>query len=246
MKFKILTLFPEMFDSFISTSIIGKAQERKKISIECIDIRSYSDNKHKKVDDYPFGGGAGMVMSVQPLRDALLASKKSSSGKVIYLSPRGCTLTHKKVIELSNYQEIVLVCGHYEGVDQRFIDRYVDEEISIGDYVLTGGELAAMVLVDSVSRMVSDVLKNDASAQEESFSNGLLEYPHYTRPSEIDGDCAPDVLLSGNHEKIDLWRLEESLKITKERRPDLYKAFLNQKHDDEMEKKIKKVLKNIE
>lgn len=243
MKFRILTLFPEMFDAFMSTSIIGKAQENKLITIVCENIRDFSQNKHKKVDDYPFGGGAGMVMAVQPLRDALESVSKTPGGRVIYLSPKGQTLTHNKVLELAKLPEVTLICGHYEGVDQRFIDRYVDEEISIGDYVLTGGELAAMVLMDSVSRFVGEVLSNDHSVEEESFSNELLEYPHYTRPSEIDGDLVPEVLLSGNHEKIALWRLEQSLRLTKERRPELYKRFLEKEHDDEMKKRLKKVLK---
>lgn len=230
MIFRILTLFPEMFDGFISSSIIGKAIDQNKIVVSTENIRSFSSDKHSKVDDAPFGGGAGMVMRVQPLRDALLSKPLSSNGKVIYLSPRGQTLTHEKVVELSRLSELVLVCGHYEGVDQRFIDRYVDEEISIGDYVLTGGEVAAMVIVDSVSRMVSDVLKNDASAEEESFANGLLEYPHYTRPAIYDGESVPDVLLSGNHAEIEKWRYSQSLEITKSRRPDLYEKYLKEKH----------------
>ncbi|MBE0450126.1 MAG: tRNA (guanosine(37)-N1)-methyltransferase TrmD [Clostridia bacterium] len=230
MIFRILTLFPEMFEGFLSSSIIGKAIDQNRITVSTENIRSFSSNKHGKVDDAPFGGGAGMVMCVQPLKDALLSRPLSSNGKVIYLSPRGQTLTHEKVVELSGLSELVLVCGHYEGVDQRFIDRYVDEEISIGDYVLTGGEVAAMVVVDSVSRMVSDVLKNDASAEDESFANGLLEYPHYTRPSVYEGDCVPDVLLSGNHAEIQKWRNSQSLEITKFRRPDLYENYLKEKH----------------
>lgn len=230
MIFRILTLFPEMFDGFISSSIIGKAIDQNKIVVSTENIRSFTSDKHGKVDDAPFGGGAGMVMRVQPLKDALLSKPLSPNGKVIYLSPRGQTLTHEKVIELSKLSEMVLVCGHYEGVDQRFIDRYVDEEISIGDYVLTGGEVAAMVVVDSVSRMVSDVLKNDASAEEESFANGLLEYPHYTRPAVYEGDSVPDVLLSGNHAEIEKWRNSQSLEVTKSRRPDLYEKYLKEKH----------------
>lgn len=229
MIFRILTLFPEMFEGFLSSSIIGKAIDQRKIAVSTENIRSFSEEKHCKVDDAPFGGGAGMVMRVQPLKDALLSKPLSKNGKVIYLSPRGKTLTHEKVVELSMLPEIVLICGHYEGVDQRFIDRYVHEELSIGDYVLTGGEVAAMVVVDSVSRMVSDVLKNNASAEEESFANGLLEYPHYTRPAIYDGDSVPDVLLSGNHAEIEKWRNSQSLEITKTRRPDLYKKYLKEK-----------------
>ena len=242
MKFRILTLFPEQFDGFISTSIIGKAVEKKAISIETQQIRDYSTDRHRKVDDSPFGGGAGMVMAVQPLRDALLSRPIDPNSRIIYLSPRGQTLTHDKVVELSNYDSLVLICGHYEGVDQRFIDRYVDEEISIGDYVLTGGELAAMVVIDSVSRMVDTVLKNDASSEEESFAGGLLEYPHYTRPPEIDGDSVPDVLLSGHHAEIAKWRLEKSMQITKERRPDLWRIYCNKVHDKPVLKILKKYL----
>ena len=242
MKFRILTLFHEQFDGFISTSIIGKAVEKKAISIETQQIRDFSTDRHRKVDDSPFGGGAGMVMAVQPLRDALLSRSIDPNSRIIYLSPRGQTLTHDKVVELSNYDSLVLICGHYEGVDQRFIDRYVDEEISIGDYVLTGGELAAMVVIDSVSRLVDTVLKNDASAEEESFAGGLLEYPHYTRPPEIDGDLVPDVLLSGHHAEIAKWRLEKSMEITKERRPDLWRLYCNKVHGKPVLKILKKYL----
>lgn len=242
MKFRILTLFPEMFDGFMQTSIIGKAIESKSIQIDVEQIRDFSTNKHRKVDDYPFGGGAGMVMAVQPLRDALRSVPFQESHKVIYLSPRGTTLTHDKVVELSKFDELILICGHYEGVDQRFIDRYVDEEISIGDYVLTGGELASMVMVDSISRMIDHVLKNDYSTEEESHASGLLEYPHYTRPSEIDGDKVPDVLLSGDHVKIEKWRLEKSLEITKLRRPDLFLKFTKKKHDKLTTSVLKKYL----
>lgn len=242
MKFRVLTLFPEQFDGFVATSIIGRAVEKGTITIEVDQIRNYSTDRHKKVDDPPFGGGAGMVMTVQPLRDALQAKPVSENGRVIYLSPRGRTLDHDKVVELSQYGSLTLVCGHYEGVDQRFIDRYVDEEISIGDYVLTGGELAAMVVIDSVSRMVDAVLKNYASAEEESFAGGLLEYPHYTRPPEVDGDKVPDVLLSGHHAEIAKWRLDQSLQITKERRPDLFEAFCKKNHDKSVLKILKKHL----
>ncbi|HAS74096.1 MAG TPA: tRNA (guanosine(37)-N1)-methyltransferase TrmD [Clostridiales bacterium UBA8960] len=242
MIFRVLTLFPEQFEGFISTSIIGRAIGKNAIQVEIEQIRDFSIDKHKKVDDAPFGGGAGMVMAVQPLRDALMSKPRSENSRVIYMSPRGTTLTHEKVVSLSTYDEITIVCGHYEGVDQRFIDRYVDEEISIGDYVLTGGELAAMVLMDSVSRMVDSVLKNDASAEDESFVNGLLEYPHYTRPVEIDGDMVPEVLLSGHHAEIAKWRLDQSLEITKSRRPDLFEAFTKKVHDKQTIKILKKHL----
>lgn len=240
MIFRVLTLFPEQFDGLTQTSIIGKAVSKGLIKVETVQIRDYSTDRHRKVDDAPFGGGAGMVMSVQPLRDALHAKIRLQNSRVIYLSPKGQTLNHDKVVELAGYEELVLVCGHYEGVDQRFIDLYVDEELSIGDFVLTGGELAAMVVIDSVSRMVDEVLKNDASSKEESFADGLLEYPHYTRPVEIDGLSVPDVLMSGHHAEIAKWRFEQSLQITKERRPELFKKYIEKSHD----KKTMKILKN--
>ena len=242
MKFEVLTLFPEQFDGFINTSIIGRAVTQNVIDVKVVQIRDFSKDKHRKVDDVPFGGGAGMVMSVQPLRDALGSLDSKDQRRVIYLSPRGAKLTHDKVVELSKYEVLTLVCGHYEGIDQRFIDRYVDEEISIGDYVLTGGELAAMVVIDSVSRMVGHVLHNDVSAEEESFANGLLEYPQYTRPTDVDGDAVPDVLISGHHANIAAWRLEMSMKITKERRPDLFEIYAKKEHDKQTNKILKKYL----
>ncbi|OJV64710.1 MAG: tRNA (guanosine(37)-N1)-methyltransferase TrmD [Clostridiales bacterium 38-18] len=244
MIFHIMTLFPEQFEAFKQTSIIGRAAQSDLIKLNTIQIRDFSLDKHKKVDDAPFGGGAGMVMTVQPLKDALrsIVVEENHLKRVIYLSPRGETLTHDKVIELSTYDELILVCGHYEGVDQRFIDSYVDEELSIGDYVLTGGELAAMVVVDSVSRLVSEVLKNSDSSEEESFAMGLLEYPHYTRPTDYEGKLVPEVLLSGNHAKINDWRLEQALRITKERRPDLYETYIKGDHSKKVREIIKKVL----
>ncbi len=217
----ILTLFPEMFDN-LNMSILGRAQENNLIKINVINIRDFSTNKHKKCDDYPFGGGAGMLMTPQPLYDAIM-SVKTDKSHVIYMSPRGNVLTGKKVISYAKtYEHLVIVCGHYEGIDQRIIDLCIDEEVSIGDYVLTGGELPAMVLVDSVSRYVDGVL-SEGSTDEESFSSGRLEYPQYTRPAEFMGLKVPEVLVSGNHEKVRAWREEQSLKITKERRPDLLK-----------------------
>ena len=218
MIFSILTLFPEMFDS-INKSIIGKAIENNLIKINLVNIREFSKDKHKKVDDTPYGGGAGMIMKPDVVYDAY-KSVKSDNAKVIYLSPKGKTLNQERVKELAQENHIILLCGHYEGIDQRVLDEIVDEEISIGDYVLTGGEIPAMVLVDSVSRYVDGVIKKE-SVEEESFSNGLLEYPQYTRPEIFLDRKVPDVLLSGHHENIRKWREEEALKITKKNRPDL-------------------------
>lgn len=221
MKFSILTLFPEMFD-ILNSSIIGRGIEKKIIDIETVNIRDFSKNKHKKVDDTPYGGGAGMVMMPDVVYDAY-ESVKTDDAKVIYLSPQGKTLNQEKVKELAKEKHIILLCGHYEGIDQRVLDEIVDEEISIGDYVLTGGEIPAMVLIDSVSRYVEGVLSKE-SIEEESFSNGnLLEYPQYTRPEEFLGRKVPEVLLSGHHENIEKWRKEKSLEITKKKRPDLLK-----------------------
>lgn len=218
MKFDILTLFPEMFES-LKQSIIGKAIEKDQIEINLINIRDFSQNKHKKVDDTPYGGGAGMVMMPDVIYRAYQSIKKEKA-KVIYMSPQGKTLNQQMVEKLSQENHLILLCGHYEGIDQRVIDKIVDEEISIGDYVLTGGEIPAMVLIDSVSRYVKGVLKED-SIQEESFSNGLLEYPQYTRPEIFEGISVPEILLSGHHEKIERWRKEKSFEITKKKRPDL-------------------------
>lgn len=220
MKFDILTLFPEMFEN-LKQSIIGRAIEKNIININLINIRDFSKDKHKKVDDTPYGGGAGMVMKPNVVYSAY-NSIKDKNAKVIYMSPQGKTLNQKKVEELSKEEHLVILCGHYEGIDQRVLDKIVDEEISIGDYVLTGGELPAMVLIDSVSRYVEGVLKED-SIKEESFSNGLLEYPQYTRPEVFEGEKVPEILLSGHHENISKWRKEKSLEITKKKRPELIK-----------------------
>ena len=222
MKIKILTIFPEMFESVMNASILGRAREQGLIEVECIDIRPFSDRKHKNTDDYPFGGGAGMVMLAQPIMDAMKhAMGDGFHGKRIYMGPRGTTLTTAKARQLAQEEELILLCGHYEGVDQRALDACIDEEISIGDYILTGGELAAMVLTDCVSRFIPGVLGSSESPEEESFSDGLLEYPQYTRPREIEGMEVPEVLLSGDHAKIRAWRRMESLKATKRFRPDL-------------------------
>ena len=221
MKFDILTLFPEMFEP-VKQSIIGRATEKELLEINLINIRDFSKDKHKKVDDTPYGGGAGMVMMPDIVYDAYNSILDKEKAKVIYLSPQGKVLNQKKVVELSKQEHIILLCGHYEGIDQRVLDEIVDEEISIGDYVLTGGELPAMVLVDSVSRYVEGVLKED-STKEESFTNNLLEYPQYTRPEVFHEKSVPEVLLSGHHENIKKWREEKSIEITKKKRPDLLK-----------------------
>ncbi len=221
MKFDVLTLFPEMFET-LKESIIGKALERKIIEINTINIRDFSKNKHKKVDDTPYGGGAGMVMMPDVVYDSYMSIPHKENAKVIYLSPKGKVLNQQKVEELSKQEHLILLCGHYEGIDQRVLDEIVDEEISIGDYVLTGGELPAMVLIDSVSRYVEGVL-NKESVSEESFTNGLLEYPQYTRPEVFLNKKVPEILLSGHHENIKKWRREQSLEITKQKRPELLK-----------------------
>ena len=244
MKIKILTIFPQMFDSVLSASILGRAREQGLLDVQCIDIRPFSDRKHKNTDDYPFGGGAGMVMMAQPILAAMASvTGEGFHGRRIYLGPRGTRLTTAKARELAREEELVLLCGHYEGVDQRALDACIDEEISIGDYILTGGELAAMVLTDCVSRFIPGVLGSSVSPEEESFSDGLLEYPQYTRPREIDGMEVPEVLLSGDHAKIRAWRREESLRATLRFRPDLLEnACLTEKERhflDNMRKEMK-------
>lgn len=218
MKFDVLTLFPEMLES-IKHSIISRAEKKNLIEINLVNIRDFSKDKHKKVDDTPYGGGAGMVMRADVVYDAYNSLEKNNA-KVIYLTPQGKKLNQEKVEKLSKEEHLILLCGHYEGIDQRVIDEIVDEEISIGDYVLTGGEIPAMVLIDAVSRYVEGVLSEE-STKEESFSNGLLEYPQYTRPEEFHGVKVPEVLISGHHKNIEEWRKEQALKITKTKRPDL-------------------------
>lgn len=224
MKFDIMTLFPEMFETFKHSSIIGRAADKKGIiEINTVNIRDFSKSKQKKVDDAPYGGGMGMIMTFQPIYDTYLHITKSLDykPKVIYMSPQGRVLTQKLAGELSECEHIIILCGHYEGVDERLIEEIVDEEISIGDYVLTGGELPAMVLIDSVARLLPGVLSKDECYLEESHSNGLLEYPQYTRPEMVNGRRVPEVLLSGHHENIKRWREEQSIKRTLEKRPDL-------------------------
>ncbi|MBQ9197727.1 MAG: tRNA (guanosine(37)-N1)-methyltransferase TrmD [Clostridia bacterium] len=226
MKIELLTIFPEMFDSFLNTSIIGRARNNGLLNVHATDIRSFSQSKHKNTDDYPFGGGAGMLMMAQPVADAIKSvAAPPFHGKRIFMGPRGVTLNQGLAQELAQESELVILCGHYEGVDQRVIDRYIDMEISIGDYILTGGETAAMVLIDCVSRFVPGVLGSDESAGEESFSGtGLLEYPQYTRPRVFEGMEVPEVLLNGDHKKINQWRREQALLATARLRPDLLKS----------------------
>ena len=221
MNITVLTLFPEMFAPLYE-SVIGRAVNGGKLNIKIVNIRDYAENKHFKCDDYPFGGGAGMVMIPQPIGSAIEAADPEHKAHRIYMSPRGRVFTQKRAVELSRLGDLLILCGHYEGVDQRVIDLYIDEELSVGDYVLTGGELPAMVVCDCVARYVEGVISGE-SLKDESFSAGLLEYPQYTRPAVYKGLSVPEVLLSGNHEKVDAWRREQSLEITRKNRPDLLK-----------------------
>ncbi len=231
MRIDIATLFPEMCEAVLGESIIGRARKSGAISVACHQIRDYTLDKHRRIDDIPYGGGMGMVMQCDPIYNCYKAICEQIGSKphTIYMSPKGTVLTQKKTIELSKKENILIICGHYEGVDQRIIDKIVDEEISIGDYVLTGGELPAMVLTDAVARMCGGVLSNEECFTEESIYSGLLEYPHYTRPETWEGDSVPPVLLSGHHKNINTWRHEKSLEITKERRPDLYNEYIMNK-----------------
>lgn len=225
MKIDVLTLFPEMFGPVIGSSILGRAAEKNILDIRLTDIRDFSNDKHNKADDYPFGGGGGMVMMADPIFGAL-ESVKAEGKKILYMSPRGKVINQEKITELAELDEFVILCGHYEGIDQRVIDYWNIEEVSIGDYVLTGGELPAMVLIDSVARLLPDVLGNANSALDESIYSGLLEHPQYTKPRNYRGLEVPEVLVSGNHKLIDLWKFREALKLTKERRPDLFEKFI--------------------
>lgn len=240
MKINILTLFPEMFTP-LQESMLGRAREKGILDINLINIRDYTEDKHNRVDDTPFGGGAGMVMQVQPILSAY--RENHLQGLCLYMSPRGKMLNGEMAESLSRQEEITILCGHYEGVDQRALDLLQAEEVTIGDYILTGGELPAMVLVDTVARFLDGVLAGEESVKEESVYSGLLEYPHYTKPREVEGLAVPEVLVSGNHEKIDLWRYEKSLELTKERRPDLFREYLES--EPSLSKKEKKILEGM-
>lgn len=240
-RVNILTIFPEMFESVFSSSILGRAREQGLLQITLTDIRPYSASKHRNTDDYPFGGGAGMVMTAQPIMDAMAeARERFPLARRIYLGPRGRKLTTALARELALEKELILLCGHYEGVDQRALDTCVDEEISIGDYILTGGEPAAIVLTDCVARFLPGVLGSAESPEEESFSDGLLEYPQYTRPRELCGMVVPEVLLNGDHAKIRAWRRRESLAATLKHRPDLLASASLTKDDLKILEELRK------
>ena len=228
MKIEIMTLFPEMCEAVLGESIVGRARKAGKIDVHCRQIREYTLDKHRRVDDTPYGGGMGMVMQCEPIYNCYNAvcDEMGSKPHTIYMSPKGRVFTQQRAVELAKMDNILIICGHYEGVDQRVLDKIVDEEISIGDYVLTGGELPAMVVADCVARMCPGVLSDDICFEEESIYGGLLEYPHYTRPEVWEGEAVPPVLLSGHHKNIETWRREQSLEITRQRRPDLYRKYM--------------------
>ncbi len=233
MKIDILTLFPEMCESVLNESIIGRARKAEKVELQCHNIRDFANNKHNKVDDMPYGGGMGMVMAAEPIYNCYksLYNENEPKPHLIYLSPKGQTLTQKKVVELSKLDRIVLLCGHYEGVDERVLEEIVDEQISLGDFVLTGGELPALCLADAVCRMLPGVLSDDLCFEDESHFSGLLEYPQYTRPAVWNGREVPEVLLSGNHAEIAKWRRKQSLEITRELRPEMFEKVELDKTD---------------
>ena len=239
MKFSILTLFPEMFEP-LSESIIGRAVKKGIIETEYINIRDFSHDKHRRVDDYPYGAGGGMVMQPMPIYEAYKSAAGGEKPHVIYMSPQGALFTQEKAKELSKLEHVVILCGHYEGVDERIIEEIVDEEISVGDYVLTGGELAAMIVVDATSRMIEGVLDSSETMETESIYDNLLEYPQYTRPPEFMGRKVPEVLLSGHHANIEKWRREQSLIRTKLKRPDLLKKAELTDKEREMLKKVRR------
>lgn len=246
MKIDVLTLFPEMFPGVLSNSILKRAEDVHAVSYRVVNFRDYADNKHHTVDDYPYGGGAGMVLKPQPIFDAvedLTARSESANPRVILLCPQGARYNQKKAEELAQSEHLIFICGHYEGYDERIREHVVTDEISIGDFVLTGGELGAMVIIDSVVRLLPDVLGNEQSHMKDSFSTGLLEHPHYTRPADFRDMKVPDVLLSGNHRLIDEWRAKESLKRTFIRRPDLLKDY---SLDDQQKKWLQEFVKEQE
>src|SRR5690625_901904 len=242
MHIDILTLFPEMMEGTLENSILKRAKDKKQFNYEFVNFREYSENKHEKVDDYPYGGGAGMVLTAQPIFDAVDAviKNKPTKPRIILMCPQGKPYNQEKAEELAQEDHLVFICGHYEGYDERIREHLVKDEISIGDYVLTGGELGAMVVMDSIVRLLPDVLGNEQSAPEDSFSTGLLEHPHYTRPADFRGMTVPDVLLSGNHAHIDAWRRQQSLKRTYERRPELLEQITLTTSDQKMLDEIKK------
>ena len=246
MRFHILTLFKDMVTDGLATSILGRAIEKNLIETNVVDIRDYTLNKHKKVDDYPYGGGAGMLMQAQPVYDAYQAvlsqinEKTNKQPRVVYVTPRGTTFSQSMARELAMEEDLVILCGHYEGIDERVLEEIVTDYVSIGDYVLTGGELPAMVMVDCISRLVPGVLNNSESSVDESFSDGLLEYPQYSRPEVWNGKKVPDVLLSGHHANIEKWRHQQSLEMTKKHRPDMYEEYVK---NHPVEKKKKKACK---
>lgn len=235
MNFHVLTLFPEMVMQGLNTSIIGRAVERGYISIDAVNIRDYTLDKHGKVDDYTYGGGAGMLMQAQPVYDACMAvqaqiaerNKGASKARLIYVTPQGKTFRQEMAKEMAREEDLIFLCGHYEGIDERVLEEIVTDYVSIGDYVLTGGELPAMVMIDAIARLVPGVLHNSDSAVTESFHDGLLEYPQYSRPEVWRDKKVPEILLSGDHAKVDAWRLEQSLERTKKLRPDLYEAYVS-------------------
>lgn len=236
MHIDILTLFPEMMEGTLENSILKRAKNKEQFDYRFVNFRDYSTNKHEKVDDYPYGGGAGMVLTAQPIFDAVEAVKQESNAKprVILMCPQGETYNQQKAEELAEEEHLIIICGHYEGYDERIREHVVTDEISIGDYVLTGGEIGALAVIDSVVRLIPDVLGNESSAIEDSFSTGLLEHPHYTRPADFRGMKVPDVLLEGNHAKIDEWRKKESLRRTWKRRPDLLKKIQLSEADQQL------------
>ncbi|WP_349673377.1 tRNA (guanosine(37)-N1)-methyltransferase TrmD [Lacrimispora sp.] len=248
MNYHILTLFPDMVLNGLNTSIIGRAAEKGLLSIEAIDIRDYSADKHHSVDDYPYGGGAGMVMQPMPICEAYddLCKKIGKKPRVIYMTPQGTVFNQTIAGELAKEEDLVFLCGHYEGIDERALNLVATDFLSIGDYVLTGGELPAMVMIDCISRLIPGVLKNETSAEFESFHDNLLEYPQYTRPEEYRGLKVPEVLLSGHHKNIDIWRREQSIKRTLERRPDLLKEAVLSKKEVEFLNKLVKEQENWE